>query len=155
MWVTSLVIDASDGARHQDIGKLLNGLATISYGPGKLTSAKPWTVVATGSERSVTQLKRLMVDRNIDFNDGYELLRFNPVTFERMPVINTRQRSKTIELSSYSIRIISFENYQRHSKQLKRPDSVINLTNSSVVETRDTIYLTNIPFKRIMEILGA
>ena len=149
-----LVIDTSNESLHDELVRLLVFLATISYGPGKLTNAKPWTVVATGPDRTVTALKRLMVGRNLEFNDGYEMLAFNPGVFESMPVINTRQKAKIIALSSYSIRIVSLKNYRRHSKQIRKPDSVISLTSDSIVDPQDTIYLTNIPYKRITEILG-
>jgi hypothetical protein len=112
------------------ITNLVEKLATTDYGEGKLSSAKPWTVVYDATDEEVFKLKRRLLDLCIAYHDGYETAQFSPLMFNRAPTINTYPASKKIKSTSYDIRVVSAATYRAHRAQIEVPSVVISFSAS-------------------------
>ncbi len=112
------------------IAELVEKLATTDYGEGKLSSAKPWTVVYDAPEAEVLKLKRRLLDLGVAYHDGFETVQFSPAMFSREPKINTYASSQKIKSTSYDIRVVSAVTYRAHIAELESPSVAISFTGS-------------------------
>ena len=113
------------------VSHVVEMLATKMYGPGKLSSAKPWTVIILAHENEVLGIKRCLISNGIAINDGFEHVEFSAALFDRDAIINTRGSSKIIEKTSYDVRILSARTYEAHRAQLRPPAVAISFANTS------------------------
>ncbi|MBB4700633.1 hypothetical protein [Sphaerisporangium siamense] len=128
-----LIIDGLGAAsigRSRELAYLIKFLATEHYGPGQLTSARPWTVVIEGTNADVEAIKAGLIDNRISFNDGYEGILFSPEMFDAPPITNTTKGGSKISRASYSVRLVSAETYVKHVDELKGSDLIISFSNS-------------------------
>lgn len=141
------------------IADLLQKLATTDYGKGKLSSAKPWTVVYDAPEAEILKLKRRLVGLGVAYHDGYETVRFSPALFNRAPTINTVSSSQKIRSTSYDIRVVSAETYRAHLNDLDAPSVAISFAGSSARDfvDSDVAQTLDVPGTRpedILDLLG-
>ena len=109
-----------------EISALAHRLAVSDYGPGKMHTTQPWTLVIDGDKDQIRQIKLAVLSQGIRINDGYEAIGFQPWAFEAPPVINRRGGGDLIKLASYSIRIITIESFQEFVDDGKRFDVVLS-----------------------------
>jgi len=141
------------------IGDLVQKLATADYGEGKLSSAKPWTVVYDAPEAEVLKLKRRLVDLGVAYHDGYETVRFSVDMFNRAPTINTSSGSQKSKSTSYDIRVVSVATYRAHRTQMEAPSVAISFSASHAGDfvDGDAIQTLDVPGTRpedILDLLG-
>jgi len=113
-----------------NITNLVERLATTDYGEGKLSSAKPWTVIYDAPEEEVLKLKRRLVDLEVAYHDGYETVRFSAAMFNMAPTINTYPSSQKIKSTSYDVRVVSAATYRAHRTELEPPSVAISFAGS-------------------------
>ncbi len=138
---------------------LICKLATTMYGPGKLSDAKPWTVVLDASEDEVAVIKKRLIAAGIMPNDGFEHLAFSATLFERDPLINTKKNSKLIEATSYDVRIVSSATYLAHHDEIAPPTVAVSFAAASAREYVDdqnvqTLDIQGWHPENILDILG-
>ncbi|GAA4187333.1 hypothetical protein GCM10022252_20660 [Streptosporangium oxazolinicum] len=121
--------DAAQNGRVREIAHLIEILATEHYGPGRLHSAKPWTVVVEGADSDVGALKVSLINEGIVFNDGYESIAFSPEIFDTPPVINVN--GSKIRSASHSIRIVGSDTYIKYMHELKSPHVIVSFSHAS------------------------
>lgn len=80
---------------------------------GRLKSAHPWTAIIGGTPDLVRELKVGLVRSEVAYNDGHEDLEFQPQAFIEPPVINTRGTGDKIDRSSFILRLITRDSFQR------------------------------------------
>jgi hypothetical protein len=119
------------------LAQLIQTLGTTMYGPGKLSSAKPWTAVIEASAGEVVELKRQLIRLDVAYNDGYEKVLFSPRLFDRDPTINTHRNSKKIEQTSYDVRVVTAETYRAHKAELRPSATIISFATSPAGEYAD------------------
>jgi hypothetical protein len=128
-----LIVDGADSwhdqgyVRLQDIAKRL---ATEDYGPGKLISAKPWTIAIEGDDSKLIELKRFLLESQIPYADGGEMISFQPGLFERPPFHQTAGRGSKIKNSSYSIRVIGVGSLSRFVEHGGTLDTLVSVATS-------------------------
>lgn len=91
-------------------------LAVSEYGPGKIHTTKPWTLVIDGTDDQVRRVKLAVLKHGVGINDGYETIEFQTGAFDNPPVINRRGGGDVIKLASYSLRIISMASFRNFIK---------------------------------------
>jgi hypothetical protein len=141
------------------IGDLVQKLATTDYGEGKLSSAKPWTVVYDAPEAEVLKLKRRLIDLGVAYYDGFETVSFSAGMFNRAPTINTYPASKKIKSTSYDIRVVSAVTYRAHIADLESPSVAISFASAPAGDfvDRDSAQTLDVPGTRpedILDLLG-
>ncbi|MEB7504944.1 hypothetical protein [Arthrobacter koreensis] len=114
-------------SNEDDVKRLACSLAETEYGPGKIHTTKPWTLIVDGSEDQVRQIKLAVIRNGISINDGYESFEFQPHIFDTPPVINRRSGGDIIKLASYAIRIISFASFCEFVKNGYRFDQIMSV----------------------------
>jgi hypothetical protein len=139
--------------------ELVEKLATIDYGEGKLSSAKPWTVVYDAPEDEVLKLKRRLIDLGVAYDDGFETVQFSPAMFSREPKINTYPSSQKIKSTSYDIRVVSAVTYRTHVTELTPPSVAISFAGSPAGDfvDGDSAQALDVPGTRpedILDLLG-
>lgn len=92
-------------------------LAVSEYGPGKMHTTKPWTLVIDGTDDQVRRVKLAVLKHGVGINDGYETIGFQTAAFAAAPVINRRGGGDVIKLASYSLRIISMASFREFIKE--------------------------------------
>lgn len=102
----------ADQKTFNDTVEMIEILGNSSYGVGRLTSTKPWTVIVDASNEQVVKLKIAMLKNGIVFQDGYEELEFQKDIFSQLPVFNTKGSS--IIKTSYNIRIMNMSSAQSY-----------------------------------------
>jgi hypothetical protein len=128
-----LVVDDAEAwhtrgfVRLQDIALRL---ATEDYGSGKLTTAKPWTIVVEGDGSELINLKRYLLEKLIPFSDGGEMIAFQPGLFKRAPFTETHGRSSKVESNSYNIRVIGIESLVKFVNYGGTIDTLVSVTKS-------------------------
>lgn len=106
-----VVVVPDSPVQMQHLVSLICNLATQSYGRGKLTTTKPWTVVLDADVAKALPVKRALLERGIVYADGFEDVHFVPDVFMSPPVINTRGSS--ITNTSFDIRVVRSESFSR------------------------------------------
>ena len=105
---------------------LVEFLAKSGFGVGHLTSAVPWTILLDTANEDITAIKRGLAVAGVRFNDGYEDYSFNVDLFDEAPVVNTKPRSSSVARASYSVRLLSAQNYTKHATELKPLKTLIS-----------------------------
>jgi hypothetical protein len=146
----AIIIDvdkSGNGGLIKKIVNLIEFLSTNMYGPGRLKSARPWTVILIGDQESVLGVKVCLATRGAAFNDGYEHLAFNSTVFEADPLINTKFGGDKIFASSYLVRIVGGSTYEAHRGQLSIPDLVIDVGEHSLQQylAEDPKFVCQVP----------
>lgn len=141
------------------ISHLVEKLATTAYGEGKLSSAKPWTVICDAPDEEVLELKRKLVSLGIAYHDGYETVRFSAEMFNRAPTINTYSASKKIKCTSYDVRLISAATYRANRAQIDPPAVAISFAASRAKDFVDdeSVQTLDVPgwgAEHILDLLG-
>jgi hypothetical protein len=95
--------------------EIMRRLAKHEFGPGKLHTTMPWTLIVNGTNEAITQLKIAALRESIVLQDGFEHLEFQTHVFDRSPVINRRNRSDAIKNSSYDLRIIGMPSLEKYA----------------------------------------
>lgn len=110
--------------------ELMRRLAKNEFGPGKLLTTKPWTLIVNGTNEGISQLKIAALRESIYFQDGYEHLEFQADVFHQSPVINRRNGGDVIKNSSYEIRIIGFSSLEKYTTNGYKFDVLIAIGQS-------------------------
>jgi hypothetical protein len=92
-------------------------LAVSEYGPGKMYTATPWTLVVDGTSDQIHRIKLAVLKKGVGLNDGYETISFQTSAFGARPVVNRRGGGSIIKLASYTIRIISMTSFREFIKE--------------------------------------
>jgi hypothetical protein len=142
-----------------NITNLVEKLATTDYGEGKLSSAKPWTVIYDAPKEEVLKLKRRLVDLEVAYHDGYETVRFDPAMFNRAPTINTYPSSQKIKSTSYDVRLISAATYRANRAQIDPPAVAISFAASRAKDFVDDEFVQTLDVpgwgaEHILDLLG-
>lgn len=85
--------------------------------------AVPWAFVLQSKERDIVEIKKSLIRKGIKFEDGRESLHFNQDLFNAEP-LKFRNGSKRLSNSSYMVKILSWETYQKYKKIIKQPEVV-------------------------------
>ena len=101
--------------------QLVEVLARRGFGPGKLSTAQPWTFLVDADAELHRALKARLLGKGIFYNDGYEALAFTPAAFDRKPFFQ-RNPSGSILSASYDVRIASVASYRAHLDAMLPPD---------------------------------
>ena len=126
-----LIIDVDrDADRSKLLASLIELLAKDHFGPRKLTTTKPWSVVLVGDDWAVRNLKVTLLQMGLSLNDGYEEILFQPDLFARPPVINS-SNGTLITKTSFDVRVIRAENFQALLESGHVFDSVVVTTSGS------------------------
>jgi hypothetical protein len=154
-----LILEHSDAYQGDDYIAIIIALAKQHYGVGKLSTAKPWTVVVNCELNLLGSIKQGLLAAEIAYNDGYENVRFSPVLFDRWPVINTAGRASKIGVTSYDIRVVSDSTYRNAVAELMAPDRVVAITGVDLNEYKwpsmpQALQVANISVNQIKELLG-
>lgn len=78
----------------------------------RLSSAKPWTFILSGSPELITHFKTMLIREGIVFNDGLESIEFSINTFNEAPIVNLKGNGSKIKASSHVIRVVTEENFR-------------------------------------------
>ncbi len=85
-----------------------------------LSKAKPFTIVIDKQPNEIFEIKKQLIKLNIKFNDGYEGYgEFSEQVFKEQPLIKTSKP----KISSFSVKLISFETFQ-NIKNINLPDMI-------------------------------
>lgn len=139
--------------------ELLKALASHGFGIGKLSSARPWTVLLQADEEAVKNLKIALIEDGVRLNDGSEHLQFNPAQFVDGPLINTGPRHSKITATAFDLRLVSTETFEANSSELQPADAALFFTNNPVcsgacdASTR-VLEFTDCNLEEIAELLG-
>lgn len=101
----ALVVQVCEDTVQQAIG-LGVYLAQDYSGKKRTTIARPWTLVLRGSNSLVDKVKAGLIDRSIEYKDGYESISFSPALFSLPPIVNTNGKGQIIVKSSHSVKVI-------------------------------------------------
>ncbi|PHC48200.1 ATP-binding protein [Bacillus toyonensis] len=90
-----------------------------------LSKHKVWTVVLDLNSEEISGLKRELIKRNIQFNDGNESwAMFDADKFNREPIVYVDQNS-TIKQAEYQIKIISANTFMSQMQDINNIDVII------------------------------
>ena len=99
------------------------------YKPGHaLRNAVPLTLVLDLDNNSLMELKKELLGRSIDFNDGQEHIRFTPSYFNKEPIVNLNKNSTKILHASYLIRIVSLHSFISNLSHINKPKVVLHFS---------------------------
>lgn len=134
-------------------------LATSEYGPGKMRTTKPWTLVIDGTSDQVRNIKQAVLRHGVGINDGYETIEFQPAAFSAPPVINRRNGGDIIKLASYSIRIVSSANFRKYIEEDNRIDIILAKEglDDEIYRTGSSdppIFYSNLSIENISKVIG-
>lgn len=126
-----IVVTVDDGSVEEVIS--LAVALTKNFGVGvALSTAKPWTLFAEGSVEAVNEVKAGLIAQNIQFNDGFESISFNPGLFALPPVVNVKKGTSLMTKASYQIRVLTAANAQSLCNDLvSRLDVLVSVGNAS------------------------
>lgn len=106
-----LVVTLTDSSDVSAMVDLVRMLATKFYGPGKLHTAIPWTLIVDAPSNLMHDLKAHLAAVSIKFNDGYEDYNFNGEIFGSRPLIVRRGRSSVLVKCSFDVWLLSLQTY--------------------------------------------
>lgn len=154
-----LIIGASSTLTKDDYVAIITALARTHYGIGKLSNARPWTVVTACEAALLEDMKKDLIATEVVYNDGYENMSFSPVLFDRWPIVNTANKTGKIGATSYDIRLISDATYRTAVADLTLPDRVVAITDAELSEygwpsMPQALQVTDITASQLKELLG-
>lgn len=140
-----------------DTTGLITFLALDDYGKGRLYTARPWTVVVRSSSDGYRSIKRDLIERGVAYCDGYEDVLFSSALFHRDPVIVRQKRGDLIETTSYDIRLMSEESFDKYIKEGYDFDAILSAVESvdSVPASKATfVHISGLHAERIVSLLA-
>jgi hypothetical protein len=93
-----------------------------------MRNSKPLILVLDYSLLEIKELKKILIDNEVIFNDGYEHLKFSPLIFNKEPIINTNKNGVKISKSSYLIKLISLESFIKNTLVISKPSVFLNFS---------------------------
>lgn len=93
-----------------------------------LRSATPLTLVLDLDNDSLVEMKRELLARGIDFNDGQEHIRFTPTYFNKEPIVNLSRNSTKIQHASFVIKIVSLHSFKSNLSDINQPKVVMHFS---------------------------
>lgn len=108
-------------------GDLIYNIVEDSYAHNKaLSDNKVWTVILEAEKEEIIELKKEILEKGIQFNDGNETIgNFSLGIFNKEPILNINKNSIIVD-SSYQIKIITLENFLKYSDQINNLDVLIS-----------------------------
>jgi hypothetical protein len=79
----------------------------------------PFNTVLQKSDDEIKRIKEGLIERNIWFNDGFKQYGFSEKYFNSNPVLETNKVDAKILHSSFFVRLISFDDFQKYEITLK------------------------------------
>lgn len=86
----------------------------------KLPTAKPFLIIIK-DHNLLLQIKKDLINENIQFNDGYEQISFNAEILNKTPLIYKNSASSKIKEASYVLKIIGLDTYKNSANQITVP----------------------------------
>ncbi len=136
---------------------LLKDIASLYGLTDKREDRQPITLVFDTTPEDLLDLKGLLVDKAILFNDGYEEIKFSTECFNIHPVKNIKDNQKNIIMrASYELRVCGANTFIEHSPNIDKYDSAVIVAKSipSGMDKTTTFHITGIEtFSDLLEIL--
>ncbi len=79
----------------------------------------PFNIVIQKNDDEIQRIKEELIERGIWFNDGFKHYGFSEKYFNSKPVLETNKADAKILHSSFFVRLISFEDFQKHEITIK------------------------------------
>jgi hypothetical protein len=95
-------------------------------------NAQPITIVLDCDEKTLKEIKRKLIDRNTVFNDGFEHIHFSSKIFNANPIITKSDNGSKITNSSYLIKLISKNTFDKNFEDIEAPTVFISFSNNDV-----------------------
>jgi len=128
--VTALEVDETG----YEIESLIHDIAQMYSPIGKLKDVVPITIVISAPAKTLGSIKRKLISENIFFNDGYEEIEFSPYYFENGYIFNVKApNGNKVKSSSFSVRLISAQTYNKYESEIERVQTAICVTNESQI----------------------
>ena len=145
--------------RVQEVAAVGEWLANVSYYKNgrALDTSIPWTLILDGDPGLVDAIKRALVLKKVVFQDGFEDYGFNLDQFLRAPVVNRKNRSRVVEISSYHLRLVTMETLRTQGAGRVSFETLISVGPKSQFEGfsfGQFVKLANIDSSGIMRLLG-
>lgn len=155
----AVIIDVNGASQGSFLGEAagaIEALASEGFGLGQLTSANPWTILLDGTDADITAVKAQLAGDGIAFNDGYEGYSFNARLFDLDPVLNTKNGLSKITATSYAVRVVGAETYQKHVDELRAPSTLIGFSklDPSHCVSDSVLNLVHVPTVRYNQIVS-
>lgn len=93
-----------------------------------LRNAVPLTLVLDQDNNSLVEMKKELLARSIDFNDGQEHIRFTSSYFNKEPIVNLNKNATKILHASYVIRIVSLHSFISNLSNINKPKVVMHFS---------------------------
>lgn len=159
----TLILGADEiesGTDALDIANLITATAGVGFGPGKLSTARPWTVVLDADRNRTLEIKAQLVGLNLVFQDGFEHVEFSPALFDRPVLFNVAKAGSSVTATSFDVRVISLETYVAHLQRLAPPEVLLIFRNDPLVLDLPTpaprrLDVAGCDIKQIATVLGA
>ncbi len=114
------------------ISKFIENLIDKYYNQGRaLRNAKPVTVILECDDNFIKEVKINLIDNEINFNDGYESLKFSPNLFSKAPLIQVSASGKIIN-STYRVRVINKKTFDSNTIIAKKSDAFLSFSKNNV-----------------------
>lgn len=107
------------------IDNLINKYYKLNYA---MRNSKPLLLVLDYSLSEIKEIKKLLIDNEILFNDGFENLKFSNFIINKEPIINTSKNGTKISKSSYLIKLISRESLIQNIVTIDKPSVILNFS---------------------------
>jgi hypothetical protein len=120
-----LVSDNTELPIHTFIDNLISKFYRLNH---SMRNSKPLILVLDYSLLEIKELKKILIDNEVIFNDGYEHLKFSPLIFNKEPIINTNKNGVKISKSSYLIKLISLESFIKNTLVISKPSVFLNFS---------------------------
>lgn len=105
---------------------LIKQIAGLRFGIGRLSKARPWTVIVEANDQGLAEIKADLVRDGVVFEDGFEDIVFSPDIFDRPVLINTGSEHKKISAVSYDLRLVGLSTLEAHAESLAAPDVLLS-----------------------------
>ncbi|MBA3680920.1 MAG: hypothetical protein H0W73_07100 [Bacteroidetes bacterium] len=100
-----------------------------------LRNAKPLTVILDCDSTTLLSIKRVLINNELSFNDGYEGISFSSHYFNKEAVINTTANAAKILKSSYSVKLISRVCLISNIATIQQPSVLLNFSKEDLPNT--------------------
>ena len=114
------------------IVSLIENLITKFYkANNSLRDAKVPTVILDCDLTEIRTIKKELINNKIIFNDGFEEIQFSNFVFNKEPIINTTKNGLKISKSSYQLRILSKETFEKNFVEINEPSVYFYFSNEN------------------------
>ena len=126
-----------------------------SYSKKALKNTNPWTLIVDASEAEVAAFKCKLLSAGLEINDGWEHLSFRSDLFNARPIVNTKHRSKAVDISSFTLRVISRTTLVEYQDVISRPRHAFSAGQQTIPGLEDqTFYLAELSLEQVCEVMG-